>query len=167
MTNASSVPTPLPGAVPSGDPSDPIQALARFYRAFNDRDLAVMEQVWEHSAEVEVISPLVRGIARGWPTLHAGYARVFDGPDRIETEFYDYTIHAVGGLFYAVGRERGRMMLGGRTIPAEGRATNVFRRAPDGTWKLVHHHISLDPAPDAGSTGGAPGEAARSAPPGG
>ncbi|MGI0071284.1 MAG: nuclear transport factor 2 family protein [Thermoplasmata archaeon] len=65
-----------------------MEALVRFYRAFNDRDLKLMEESWDHSPEVVAISPL-GGVVRGWPAIRGGHERMFQGPDRIETEFFD------------------------------------------------------------------------------
>ena len=142
MEGTTPIPPPIPGYAPLGDPDDPVQALIRFYRAFNRRDLSAMEQVWERSAEISLVSPIA-GIVRGWPAARAGYARLFTGEDRIETEFFDYMIHELDDAFYAVGRERGTISIGGRSVEATGYATNVFRRGPDGSWKLVHHHVSM------------------------
>jgi ketosteroid isomerase-like protein len=148
---------PIPGRGPLGDPREPVQALVRFYRAFNERDLGSMEAIWDHTPDIVAMSPLV-GLVRGWPTLREGYERMFQGADRIETEFYDYSLHEAGEHFFALGRERGRMIAGGRTLEVTGQATNIFRRAGDGSWKLIHHHVSLSgppvpAAPAAGATG--------------
>jgi ketosteroid isomerase-like protein len=136
----------IPGQRPLGDPHEPVQALVRFYRAFNERDLRLMEESWDHSPDVVAMSPRV-GMARGWSTLRAGYERMFHGEDRIETEFYDYTIHLAGDLFFALGRERGHMYSGGRALEVTGQATNIFRRGTDGSWKLIHHHVSPNGPP--------------------
>lgn len=134
---------PVPGREALTDLRDPIQALVQFYRAFNNRDLDLMEKTWEHSSEVAGIGPLA-DIVRGWPAILRGYGLLFRGPVRITTEFYDYTIHRSDNIFYAIGRERGQSTAGGKTTEIEGRATNIFRRGEDGAWKLVHHHISVE-----------------------
>jgi ketosteroid isomerase-like protein len=140
---------PIPGPVPPGTASDPELALERFYWAFNHRDLAMMGEVWDHSDDVVAISPLA-DVARTWPALRAVYERIFGSEDRLETEFFDYSAHRSGDVFYAVGRERGRMLSAGETRTVTGRATNIFHRTPDGIWKLVHHHVSLAGLPDPG-----------------
>jgi len=136
------LPAPLPGARDRFDLRDPIQALARFYRAFNERDGAVMEQVWEHSPEVAVISPLV-GLARGWSVVRGMYERGFQGPLKLTTEFYDYTTHRSGEVFYAIGRERAHSSSPRGSMEVGGQATNILRQRPDGTWAMIHHHVSV------------------------
>ncbi len=142
------IPPPIPGPGEIGDLRDPVQALAQFYRAFNTGDVDLMGRSWEHSPDVVVISPLV-GLLRGWPTIRSAYERAFREPGGLVTEFFDYTVQGSGDLCVVVGRERGNTTIGGRTVSLTGRATNVLRRADDGTWKMVHHHISLDEPPTA------------------
>lgn len=136
-------PPPIPGPGEIGDLRDPLQALAQFYRAFNTRDPGLMDRSWAHSPDVVVISPLA-GLLRGWPAIRSAYERAFREPGGPETEFFDYTLQGSDDLCVVVGRERGNATAGGRTVGLTGRTTNVLRRAKDGTWKLVHHHISLD-----------------------
>jgi ketosteroid isomerase-like protein len=127
---------------------DSLRAIDQFYRAFNERDLPLMESVWDDSPEASVITPFV-GIARGWSVLRAGYEEMFRGPETMKTEFYDYTIHQFGDIFYAVGRERGQQSNAeGRTVNLAARATNIFHRTPEGAWKLIHHHVTIDESPD-------------------
>ncbi len=142
----STVPPPIPGPGENGDLRDPVQALAQFYRAFNERDVDLMDRSWEHSPDTVVVSPLV-GLLRGWPTIRSAYERAFREPGGPVTEFCDYTVQAAGDLCLVVGRERAHVTVDGRTVRVTGCATNVLRRAKDGTWKLMHHHISLDGAP--------------------
>ena len=81
------VQTPIDGKSPE-DPSTPIGALSEFYRAFNTRDLALMESNWEQSGEAAMDNPL-GGIKRGWQEIRSVYERVFQGSARVEVEFYD------------------------------------------------------------------------------
>jgi hypothetical protein len=55
---------PVTGLEDSIDPREPAGALAEFYRAFNGRDLALMERNWDSSDEVAMDNPL-GGICRG------------------------------------------------------------------------------------------------------
>lgn len=59
-------------------------------------------------------------------------------------EFYDYTLHETGDLFYVVGRERGELDVGGRPMRVAIRTSRVFQRNGDGRWRQVHHHSSID-----------------------
>jgi len=61
----------------------------------------------------------------------------------VQVEFHDYTIHVVGDVFYAVGRERGTLEDDGINLDLAIRTSRIFRRI-DGRWRQVHHHGSID-----------------------
>ncbi len=133
--------TPITGKENPRDLPPQLQALSEFYAAFNQRDLEKMAQVWVQTDEAVIINPV--GIKRGWEEIRAAYTRMFNGPGSGQVEFYDYSVHADGELFYAAGRERGEFRQGGTSIPLAARTTNIFKYI-DGRWRLVHHHVSLD-----------------------
>ena len=133
---------PITGHESLGELREPVQALAQFYRAFNGRDLALMEENWEASETVAMDNPL-GGIKRGWPEIRWVYERVFRGTGRVQVEFHDYTLHVVGEVFYAVGRERGTFERNGIRLDLAIRTSRIFRRL-DGRWRQVHHHGSID-----------------------
>ena len=68
---------PIDGTLPD-EVSTPIGALNEFYRAFNSRDLALMQQNWENSEEAAMDNPL-GGIKRGWSEIEPVYERIFAG----------------------------------------------------------------------------------------
>ncbi len=124
------------------DNSSPLNALSRFYRAFNGADLLSMSESWEQSDEISMDNPL-GGIKRGWNDIRAVYERIFNSPAEVYVEFYDYTIHETPEMFCAVGRERGFFRLEGNEISLAIRTSRIFRKT-DGQWKQVHHHGSID-----------------------
>jgi limonene-1,2-epoxide hydrolase len=97
---------PITGKEDLGDLSQPQQALAQFYRAFNTRDLKMIDENFFHSDEVAIDNPL-GGIRRGADEPHKMYEGVFKSPADVPVEFWDYTIHRIGDVLWAVGRERG------------------------------------------------------------
>lgn len=133
---------PITGREPHDALTEPVRALSQFYRAFNSRDLALMAENWANSDEAAMDNPL-GGIKRGWPEIRAVYERVFNGPGRVEVAFHDYTLHLVGDIFYAVGRERGVLEAPGTKLALAIRTSRVYRRI-DGVWRQVHHHGSID-----------------------
>lgn len=139
---AATAQTPITGRDDLAAPGEPLQALVQFYRAFNNRDLALMAENWEDSADAVMDNPL-GGIKRGWPDIRSVYERIFAGPARVEVEFYDYTLHVIGDVFYAVGRERGTFEKDGRKLDLAIRTSRIFRRA-NGRWRQTHHHGSID-----------------------
>jgi ketosteroid isomerase-like protein len=86
------------------------------------------------------------GMKRGWEEIRGVYERIFSSGASVAVEFYDYTIHLHGELFYAVGRERGRFEGKGKTLDLKIRTTRIFRRDGSGRWRQVHHHGSIEDA---------------------
>lgn len=138
------VQTAITGNECPDDIGSPLAALVSFYRAFNSRDMSEMEKNWEHSPDIAMDNPL-GGIKRGWNEIRSVYDRIFNGPAKVCVEYYDYTIHEHGDIFYAVGRERGRFEKDGRVIELAIRTSRIFRKTIKG-WKQVHHHGSIENA---------------------
>ncbi len=123
-------------------PGTPEATLEEFYAAFNGRDIELMTQNWSDGAAASMSNPL-GGIRRGWDEIKAGYHRLFTGPARVYVEFHDYSLHEVGDLFYAVGRERGEFRLGETHVELAIRTSRIYQQL-NGRWRQVHHHGSID-----------------------
>ena len=123
---------------------DPRSALSAFYRAFNGRDLGLMERVWLPGDEPSMSNPL-GGIARGWSEIRALYQRLFEGDARVQVQFHDYRISPVGDGFVAVERERGSFAKRDVRFDLAIRTSRLFRQTPEG-WRQLHHHGSIDDA---------------------
>jgi ketosteroid isomerase-like protein len=139
------VQTPITGNEDLGDLSQPLQALAQFYRAFNTGDLELMAQNWASQDENIVMSNPVGGVRRGWPEIRGVYAKIFTGGATVKVEFWDYTLHVTDDVFWAIGRERGTSQRDGRSLEIAIRTTRLFRRI-EGRWRQVHHHGSFEDA---------------------
>ena len=135
---------PITGNEELGDLSQPQQALAQFYRAFNTRDLKMMDENFAHSEEVAIDNPL-GGIRRGADEPHKLYEGVFKSPADVHVEFWDYTIHRAGDVFWAVGRERGTYLDGQTVKNLNVRTTRIFLLI-NGRWRQMHHHGSIEDA---------------------
>jgi hypothetical protein len=136
--------TPITGNEDQGDLSSPLQALAQFYHAFNAGDLSEMSENWEQSEDIAMDNPL-GGIKRGWTEISSVYEKIFNGPAEVYVEYYDFTVHEHGEVFYAIGRERGFFQLGATRVDLKIRTSRIFRRV--GTnWKQTHHHGSIEDA---------------------
>lgn len=124
------------------DPGSPLSALINFYRAFNQRDMGLMQDNWLHTPEASMSNPL-GGVRRGWAQMQPVYAKIFHGVARVYVEYFDFSIHTEEGMFCTVGRERGHFTTGDTPIALAIRTSRVFRRQ-DGQWKQLHHHGSMD-----------------------
>jgi ketosteroid isomerase-like protein len=135
---------PITGREDAGDRSRPVQALSEFYRAFNNRDLDLAARNWETSDVVVMDNPL-GGISRGWPAIKAVYEKLFTGSNRVQVEFWDYSIIETADCFIAIGRERGTLTApDDKALELRIRTSRIFRRDSDGQWRQVHHHGSMD-----------------------
>lgn len=140
--NIAPIQEPVTGREQIADPAQPHYALAQFYRALNARDAALMEQNWDGSPEAAMDNPL-GGIRRGWADIRQTYEALFNTPWVYSFEFWDYTLHRGGDVFWVVGRERGRLSKAGEALDLAIRTTRVFRRV-GGRWRQIHHHGSID-----------------------
>ncbi len=135
---------PITGNEDQGDLSLPFQALVQFYHAFNSADMTEMSSNWDSSEDIAMDNPL-GGIKRGWNEISDVYERIFSGPAEVYVEYYDYTVHQHGEVFYAVGRERGYFALGDTRIDLAIRTSRIFRLDKN-RWKQIHHHGSIEDA---------------------
>lgn len=117
-------------------------ALAAFYRAFNGRDLALMEANWAVGGEAIMDNPL-GGIRRGWSNIRPTYEKLFGSNAKVVVEFFDYTITDLGDAFIAIGRERGTLDKGDLHLDLAIRTSRLFARR-DRLWRQIHHHGSID-----------------------
>jgi hypothetical protein len=70
---------------------------------------------------------------------------IFKSPADVHVEFWDYTIHRAGDVFWAVGRERGTYLDGEIVRNLNVRTTRIFQLI-NGRWRQMHHHGSIEDA---------------------
>ncbi len=125
-----------------GDEAAVLAANEEFYRAFRERDVARMDQLWACIAPVACIHP-------GWAPLHGrsqvleSWRGILEGSSPPDIGCFGARAYVYGDLALVICNER----LGD---DADLIATNVFVREADSTgdqvsWKLVHHQAG--PAP--------------------
>ena len=90
------------------------EVLVEFYKAFNTQNIKLMEQNW--SAESGIMDNPLGGILRGWKDIQEVYKKIFFGKAEVYVEFYDYSIHKEGDMFFAAGKERGYIRKNGQEI---------------------------------------------------
>lgn len=135
---------PVTGRESEASAGPKIRALSQFYRALNNRDLGLMARNWAQTDEAAMDNP-VGGIKRGWPAIRAVYERLFSHAAPFWFEFYDYSVHEAGDVFYVVGRERGEYASNQGKLAMSIRTSRIFRLI-DGEWRQIHHHGSIDDA---------------------
>jgi hypothetical protein len=112
--------------------ADLLRANRAFYEAFNERDIAAMDELWAHHTPVACVHP-------GWPPLH-GRDEVMEswreillgeGSPRVRCDrAYAVLLGAAGFVTCLEHLENGTLV-----------ATNTFS-LEDGIWQLVHHQAS-------------------------
>ena len=121
---------------------DQIKILIKFYKAFNQGDIELMQSIWLNSNEASMNNP-VGGIKRGWDEIRSVYDKIFNGSAKVYVEFYDFTLHTSENMFFATGRERGYFEKGGTRIDLAIRTSRIFVRK-DCEWRHIQHHGSID-----------------------
>ena len=117
-------------------------ALVEFYAAFNEGNMALMEKNWSNTENTAMDNPL-GGIKRGWEEIRQVYENIFNGKAEVYVEYYDYTLHEFGEIFYTVGRERGFFKVDGQSIALAIRTSRIYKKEL-GSWKQCHHHGSIE-----------------------
>ena len=116
------------------------EVLVEFYKAFNTQNIELMEQNWSVSNGI-MNNPLGE-ILRGWENIQEVYKKIFFGKAEVYVEFYDYSIHKQGEMFFAAGRERGYILKHDKRIELDIRTSRIYAKA-NGRYQQLHHHGSI------------------------
>jgi ketosteroid isomerase-like protein len=115
-----------------------LAANAAFYAAFESRSPQAMAALWSTGDDVSCTHP-------GWAMLHgcaavqASWERILSGPQHLQFIVSDERAHAEGALGWVTCVENLLAEAGPQGSTA---AMNLFRREPEGTWRMVAHHAS-------------------------
>jgi ketosteroid isomerase-like protein len=129
------------------DERDAVLAANRtFYRAFSERDLEAMEQVWAQSGAMVCLHPGHPPL-HGRPDIMASWRAILDNPQSPKVRCMDEWVVGRAGLAIVVCRE----------VLAEGQlmATNSFVRISQ-RWYMVGHHAGPVPPIDRAQQPAAP-----------
>lgn len=130
-----------------------LQANSLFYRAFSDKNLQDMENLWCKDSTATCIHPSGKPMV-GYKAVCDGWRRMFEATGSFQRAWMEpHNIHiAVKGASMAViscdehvylrrfvrGQKRATELINKLT------ATNIFRKI-DGRWYMFHHHASWHP----------------------
>ncbi|MBY5485333.1 hypothetical protein E0H36_17825 [Rhizobium leguminosarum bv. viciae] len=134
--------TEVNGGETAQDDGCALDALIRFYRAFNAGDLKGLEQVWLGGSDPSMDNP-IGGIRRGWDQIADGYSTLFKGKTKVQVTFHDFTSQGGDEWHLFVGRERGVCQTATETLDVAFRTSRWFVRK-DGGWRQLHHHGSVE-----------------------
>lgn len=109
-----------------------LAANRRFYKAFADRDLTTMEQLWSHDVEIACIHP-------GWPAL-TGRERVMRSWQELMLTTRTPAIRCGAEKATVLG-DLGLVICEEYVSSTTVAVTNLFTRTDKG-WALIHHQAS-------------------------
>ena len=113
---------------------------ARFYRALENLDLAIMEDVWLHDDGVACAHPGWT-ILRGWHAVSESWATIFRNTLHMRVGVQDLSVHRFGDVAWVLCTEHITSVVEAGVVNSLAQATNIFLRF-GGQWLLVHHHAA-------------------------
>ena len=112
----------------------------RFYDAFSDLDICVMDNVWEDSIRVVCVHPGWTPLI-GWEAVRMSWDRIFQNANLMQFQVRYLNI-VVQGEFGSVTCVEGiTSVVAGTASNFSTFATNIFTRREDG-WRMIAHHAS-------------------------
>ena len=133
---------PITGKEEIGSLSEPRQALAQFYRAFNNKDEALMAACWDQSSPVTNANQL-GGIQGSRDEVLDRYQKIFQAPFHVYAEFVEFGLYDFDEFCVVLGHEQGTFEKDGEKFSFRTRDTRILRRV-NGKWLQVHHHGSFE-----------------------
>ena len=113
---------------------------ARFYEAFENSDLNVLDVVWSHSSNVKCIHPGWH-LLEGWDAVRESWQNIFHSDNTMKVSLRNVSAEVYGklGIVTLVEEITYKTLTSIRTGAIM--ATNIFEF--DGEeWKMIHHHGS-------------------------
>ena len=112
----------------------------RFYDAFSDLDISVMDNVWEDSIRVVCVHPGWTPLI-GWEAVRMSWDRIFQNANLMQFQVRYLNI-VVQGEFGSVTCVEGiTSVVAGTASNFSTFATNIFARREDG-WRMIAHLAS-------------------------
>ena len=107
-----------------------------FYTAFEERDMDLMSDLWEHSDRASCVHP-GWGRLSGWGAISASFFALFQNNQPLQFILTNEVVELDGDVAWVTVDENILSDEVGGTVAA----INLFARGPDG-WRLVAHHGS-------------------------
>ncbi len=116
------------------------EANARFYRAFEMLDLALMDAVWRHGDHAKCVHP-GWPLLTGWDAVRSSWEAIFAGTGEMRFTLSDVKVVVAGEVAWVTCTENILSEARGRISVTSVLATNLFERDLHG-WRMIHHHAS-------------------------
>ena len=113
---------------------------ARFYEAFEQKDLNVIDQVWSHADYVKCVHPGWTVLV-GWNDVRQSWTTIFANATNMKFSLRNVRADVFGTIATIVLEEEVTYASGAMRQTHSVMATNIFQH--DGTtWRMIHHHGS-------------------------
>ncbi len=118
-----------------------------FYAAITAHDPARLAAVWAHADYVRAIHPPDRQPDAGWEAVQASFDRLFASWSDIVAGMPEPSLRVGTDMAWVTGEELFQARRpSGEDVSTMLLGTSVFEKV-DGTWLMVHHHVSVPPRP--------------------
>jgi ketosteroid isomerase-like protein len=120
-----------------------VEALNRaFYRAFEERDIERMEEIWAHGPHVRCVHP-GWNILEGWAAVRQSWVLLFERSSDMKLRLDRVVVRAGSHVAWVTCIERIVTDSAIGSMTDEVLATNIFERTDDeSSWRMVQHHAS-------------------------
>lgn len=117
--------------------TDSMQVEESFYKAFRNRDLDLMQQVWDQSDDVICIHPSSPRIY-SFDLIIASWQQIFSAPQatNIDTAEQVYKLDETIAIHYV----KENLSVNNQSVGSVY-ATNIYHQTSAG-WKMIAHHAS-------------------------
>jgi ketosteroid isomerase-like protein len=115
-----------------------LAANAAFYAAFEDRSPEAMQALWSSTDDVCCTHP-GWAMLHGFDAVHQSWRQILTGPQHLQFIVSDERATNIGEVGWVTCVEN---LLSEAGPQGSAAAMNVFRRHPDGGWRMVAHHAS-------------------------
>ena len=134
---------------PSGQPPVTVaQASAIALNAEASFTTGDINKIMAHYADPAVMIDAATVEPSGDRKIQTGWTRNFISMKPADYRVPDRHIQLLGGdAFVSSGTETFTVAAGAARPTVSARFTDVFQRQKDGSWKIVHEHVSMPPTP--------------------
>jgi len=136
---------PATGTHPAVTAAEATEIAQMAEASFTTGDLgAIMRQYAESAVMIDATDPVPSADRK----VQTGWARNFVSMNPADYKVPDRRIQLVGpDAFISSGTEAFTVAAGAVRPTVSARFTDVFQRQRDGSWKIIHEHVSMPPQP--------------------
>lgn len=113
---------------------------ARFYEAFEQKNLDGMNDVWSHKDHVMCVHPGWNALV-GWKDVRQSWERIFTNDMAMKFSLRNVRARVLNNIAIVILEEEVTFVSGPLAQTRSIIATNIFEHEA-GRWRMIHHHGS-------------------------